>query len=560
MFRELIFYFFLVFQKTYRTQSKMPRGKGFRRSQAAKRRIADRYAVDSSMDLAEVVPPLKKEAHVPYSALLSANKTNLIPKCSNALPILTNTPPICTTTPPKSTKTSPMCTTTPPKSTKTSPMCTTTPPMSTKTNPMCTTTPSMSTKTSPMCTKTSPMCTTTPPMSTKTSPMCTTTPSMSTKTSPMCTITPPMSTKTSPMCTTTPSMSTKTSPMCIINSPRSKKTYSDIVKSFDANNSDQFIQKVIQGSFHQGDAQFSFNRNRQCAVNSIMAIMMSELKNVLTWTTEDLNAVLMKGDELYTCMRLQGKINDDTGRGHVSIVELPTVHTLYNTIFSINRAESFSGVIGVDVYDIDVQDVCMPIDETLQRTMLNDDACLLNIKDYICAVIKAGTTYAVVDSHSRNSKGMVQYNGTSVVVYFDDIYMLFNHVDKLAMSLNAQGTPFEVKGVKASVIGKASIANTSSCESGQQSSVSQVSPKATGCKSKCIKVDGKQICPDKPVTLCKLNQTCGDSSKSKLKADPKVAHVSKLYDNVMDDVIIVETENHVKQRASNRMVIAFIAQ
>nr|XP_055041698.1 LOW QUALITY PROTEIN: uncharacterized protein LOC129429201 [Misgurnus anguillicaudatus] len=78
-----------------------------------------------------------------------------------------------------------------------------------------------------------------------------------------------------------------------------------------------------------------------------MAIMMSELKNVLTWTTEDLNAVLMKGDELYTC------------------------------------------VIGVDVYDIDVQDVCMPIDETLQRTMLNDDACLLNIKDYICAVIKA---------------------------------------------------------------------------------------------------------------------------------------------------------------------------
>ncbi|XP_065140712.1 uncharacterized protein [Paramisgurnus dabryanus] len=63
-----------------------------------------------------------------------------------------------------------------------------------------------------------------------------------------------------------------------------------------------------------------------------MAIMMSELKNVLTWTTEDLNAVLMKGDELYTCMRLQGKINDDTGRGHVSIAELPTVHTLKQVI------------------------------------------------------------------------------------------------------------------------------------------------------------------------------------------------------------------------------------
>lgn len=46
------------------------------------------------------------------------------------------------------------------------------------------------------------------------------------------------------------------------------------------NNSDYFSQKVIRGSFHQGDARFGWNRNRQCAVNSITAVMMGVLKDV----------------------------------------------------------------------------------------------------------------------------------------------------------------------------------------------------------------------------------------------------------------------------------------
>lgn len=101
-------------------------------------------------------------------------------------------------------------------------------------------------------------------------------------------------------------------------------------------------------------------------------------------------------------------------------------------------------MIGVDLYDESLRDVSMSIEEALQRALFQFDACLLNIHDYICAVIKAGSTFASVDSHSRNGKGMVETRGsTSVVVYCDDLHMLCNRDVNLAMSLNAQGKPFE---------------------------------------------------------------------------------------------------------------------
>lgn len=309
------------------------------------------------------------------------------------------------------------------------------------------------------------------------------------------------------------------------------------------NNSDHFPHRVLQGSFHQGDDRFVLNSGRQCATNSITAVMMSVLKDVQTWTTKDLNAVLLHGDELYTSMRLQKKINDPTKRGFVSIAELPTVHTLYNTTFTINLGESFSGVIGVDLYDESLRDVSMSIEEALQRALFQFDACLLNIHDYICAVIKAGSTFAVVDSHSRNGKGMVENEGTSVVVYCDDLHMLCNYVN-FAMSVNAQGKPFEVTGVKATSISKTT--EMSSCKSGQQSSVMHVSC-TMASENKCSEDHGKQTNVHKPAILHKLDQTCFDASKKKklVQTKSKLINVTKLQDNLTDDVIIVDTLNTV---------------
>ena len=107
-----------------------------------------------------------------------------------------------------------------------------------------------------------------------------------------------------------------------------------------------FPQKnVIRGSFHQGDRRFGYNRNRQCALNSLTALMMSKLKNVLTWTRDDLDAVLLHGDQLYTSMRRLGKINDPTRRGYIAVAELPTMQTFCNTHFSMTHLNPTVGML-----------------------------------------------------------------------------------------------------------------------------------------------------------------------------------------------------------------------
>ncbi|KAL1268843.1 hypothetical protein QQF64_034206 [Cirrhinus molitorella] len=82
----------------------------------------------------------------------------------------------------------------------------------------------------------------------------------------------------------------------------------------------------IRGSFHQGDYRFGENMGKQCAANSLTAIMTSKMKSVLQWKRSDLNAVLMNGDDLYSALRDAEKINDPES-GFILVDELPHTHT-----------------------------------------------------------------------------------------------------------------------------------------------------------------------------------------------------------------------------------------
>ncbi|XDV11213.1 hypothetical protein PO909_000214, partial [Leuciscus waleckii] len=218
----------------------MPRGKGFRRSRAAKRRNAERVLLTSSMDSAEVMPPLEKKASFAGSTIESLDFQNFPAIAKNF--------------------------------------------------------------------------------------------QIPSKNLPMTSNNLSMASNNFSMVSNNPSMA--------YNNLSMDSNNVSMCSSLDVDNCDYFPQRVLQGSFHQGDSRFGFNSGRQCAANSITAVMMSVLKDVLTWTTEDLDAVLVHGDELYTSMDLQGKINDSSWRGYVAVAELPTVHTLFNTTFSIKMSDS----------------------------------------------------------------------------------------------------------------------------------------------------------------------------------------------------------------------------
>ncbi len=86
-----------------------------------------------------------------------------------------------------------------------------------------------------------------------------------------------------------------------------------------------FPQKlVLKGSFHQADARFGASRNSGAI--SLTAVM----KNLLTWTAQDLDNVLVGGTRLYASLRKQGNISDRKvkGRNYIAVHELPRRHVL----------------------------------------------------------------------------------------------------------------------------------------------------------------------------------------------------------------------------------------
>ncbi|XP_073726195.1 uncharacterized protein [Misgurnus anguillicaudatus] len=220
---------------------------------------------------------------------------------------------------------------------------------------------------------------------------------------------------------------------------------------------DLFPQKsYISGSFHQGDPRYVDNYGKQCAVNSLTAILMCKMKSVSQLTTSDINSVLLHGDQFYSDMKAAGKISDLIN-GYMYVEELPDTHTLNDCTFTINYGTTLSGFFGVSRYEKSVCEVYMSLDKALTRVFQNCDACLVNVKRNICAAVKQGSWYAVFDPHSRNPDGTLACDGKSVVVFHRNMRSLCKHFKNLGVSMKADGTPFEVTGVNANMTDMPSV-------------------------------------------------------------------------------------------------------
>ncbi|XP_029976984.1 uncharacterized protein LOC115409845 isoform X4 [Salarias fasciatus] len=232
------------------------------------------------------------------------------------------------------------------------------------------------------------------------------------------------------------------------------------------------VRSFIRGSFNQGNPRFGENKGKQCATNSITAVMTNVLKSAWTWTTTDLDNVLVNGNDLYTYVKDKHKVSVLEGKGYILVKELPTEYELLDKKFCLEYMESLSGHIDVEEYHPAVQDYVMPLDVAFQRAMLNADACLLNIKKNICAVLKQRDQFAVFDPHARGADGGLQHDGTSIVACYDTLDAVYTHITNLVHSLYVNAAPdsvkpFEVTGVKVVVVSSQTV--TEAADHEQQS-------------------------------------------------------------------------------------------
>ena len=71
------------------------------------------------------------------------------------------------------------------------------------------------------------------------------------------------------------------------------------------------IEKVIQGSFHQGNPKFGRTAGVQCACSSLFTLSWSQVKTVSRWNKSDLNYVLTEGDLLYKSLNVVDMLTAD---------------------------------------------------------------------------------------------------------------------------------------------------------------------------------------------------------------------------------------------------------
>ena len=177
------------------------------------------------------------------------------------------------------------------------------------------------------------------------------------------------------------------------------------------------ITKVVQGHFHQGDiTRFdSETAGKQCVLNSVKALVYSQIKSPALWTQNDMDQVLLEGDQLY---------QDRNITGYMAIDELftcPYVEFSKKHFFKIKQNGITKTLVMDHNISIDESDADSPyvyldcaIDKLASTSSFR--LSILIVKTSAIALICYQNMFYIFDSHSRDTRGKPVPLGTSILV------------------------------------------------------------------------------------------------------------------------------------------------
>ncbi|KAK7921900.1 hypothetical protein WMY93_008802 [Mugilogobius chulae] len=203
------------------------------------------------------------------------------------------------------------------------------------------------------------------------------------------------------------------------------------------------IPENIRGTFHQGDDLFEF-QGVQCMAIALVALAKHTVSSVFSWTPEQLDWVLILGDQLYTRLREAGKVDEDNQT--LMVGDLPKSDTIDGEEFHFrygNGAGGDANVIQSEAIDLGIE---FSLHSALEVILAEYAYCIFTLCGYTCAIIVEDGRFAVVDSHSRSEYGMPVEGGKSVVV-FGSLDDLENYLCCLAACFDRVHKPFELQGV-----------------------------------------------------------------------------------------------------------------
>ena len=198
-----------------------------------------------------------------------------------------------------------------------------------------------------------------------------------------------------------------------------------------AQNRSKLTEKVVKGSFHQGDTSV-FGQNsvgRQCVANCVIAGLYNSIVLVSNWTTHNLDNILWSGDKLYKSM---SKTNS-----------LLQVHDIGPQI----TASEFFGRIRIDKADNNIGSTLEKATFSVIQENKTDQyiLCIGNEKGGAASLFISKQHCYIFDPHSRNSCGLPIDGGTSILASFKSRQNMISHIHVIkSVSQDSRQNPIDL--------------------------------------------------------------------------------------------------------------------
>ena len=168
------------------------------------------------------------------------------------------------------------------------------------------------------------------------------------------------------------------------------------------------IQKVVLGTFHQGNSKFADTAGIQCSCNALYAICFSIVKKVSLWKSHDLDYILEKGDETFKHLGIPRPL---------FMSELPHNILIENMFIEIDMLDNHFGLLGKN-----------NIFEETALTRDTGNGLIFMTGGFTISLIWSKNAVFLFDSHSRDGNGAFTNNGSSVVLSFKSLIDVNNYI------------------------------------------------------------------------------------------------------------------------------------
>ena len=178
----------------------------------------------------------------------------------------------------------------------------------------------------------------------------------------------------------------------------------------------------VKGNTHQGSTRFSpLSRGNQCTPITYFAVLYSSVVDVDRWSPDTVDFVLFHGDLIYQSVR--------HSFDYFEYNELPLSISVPNSeeILSCSFGAHLSGFMHFPNSCSDFHSFPDAVFAACQNSL----GCLVTVNQTTIAVIERDGLYYVFDPHSRNHLGLVDANGTAVLLHFSSVTCIYSLMKQL---------------------------------------------------------------------------------------------------------------------------------